>query len=121
MGGGLRPPPTVDLSIDVNIDLVVIVGTLVAVAIAVATVDLVGCTGAWVFRQLQLAAYRDLGCRGQTGCGLDLGLLGGLRVGARYPSIPDIANSQLNPTIGFMGRKMTGSQRASELYILYNI
>ena len=91
-----------------NIDLVVIVGTLVAVAIAVATVDLVGCTGAWVFRQLQLAAYRDLGYRGQTGCGLDLGLLGGLRVGARYPSIPDIANSQLNPTIGFMGRKMTG-------------
>ena len=54
-----------------NIDLVVIVGTLVAVAIAVATVDLVGCTGAWVFRQLQLAAYRDLGCRGQTGYGLD--------------------------------------------------
>ena len=77
VGGGLRPPPTVDLSIDVNIDLVVIVGTLVAVAIAVATVDLVGCTGAWVFRQLQLAAYRDLGYRGQTGCGLDLRLLDG--------------------------------------------
>ena len=49
MGGGLRPEPTVDLSIDVNIDLVVIVGTLAAVAIAAATVDLVGCTGARYF------------------------------------------------------------------------